>query len=512
MGWQFTVTVPSWTQTELQNGDLVVFYRVEVKIQQQAPDQPSAPPIIKTRSVLRRFSHFTKLDERLREELGPAALAGKEPPARHSLFSVNKRPELIEVRRRELEQWLWKLVSDPGVARSRTLNKFLELSVAAKLVERAAAAAASSIAEDEQVQQSFGGLGGGEDGMARPHAAAYSEDDGTLSQWNDAASGSITESDVVAISRARAMGSGGATTAAVPHDPGHAVASAPNSWGSGDHPFGGGGGMPYAHHNNGVGGGVGSVAYVQQRMRLGLHVEERSSVKKQVLILKERLDAASNDLAAAVHALHLEQARAGELVNRVQDLEARLAAGVSQREAELEVLLVNQREETLTLAHQLEEQQLAMDLLRQQVVHAGGGGGGEGTAGSVDLVERGHKEQDALVAQRDAALQERDALLAQRDAAQRDRDGMQQQRDSLTQRVADLEAQLHSQQEAQLHSQQEAQAAAQALENKYRADLKVLAKEIKSLRKQLAAAHAGGGGVGGGGGVVGENETSGELG
>ncbi len=471
MGWQFTVTVPSWTQTELQNGDLVVFYRVEVKIQQQAPaDQPSAAPIIKTRSVLRRFSHFTKLDERLREELGPAPMAGKDPPARHSLFSVNKRPELIETRRRELEQWLWKLVSDPTIARARTLNKFLELSVAAKLVERAAAAAASSIAEDEQ---HVGGAAAESAVYRAVRAVSYSEDDGTLSQWNDAASG-ITESDAPTAAR---------RVPSSHHDPGHAVASAPNSWGSGVPDVFGASLQPY---NNGH-VPQGTAAYTQ-RMRLGLHVEERSSVKKQVHILKERLDAASNDLAAAVHALHVEQARAGELANRVQDLEARLAAGVTEREAELEVLLVNQREETLTLAHQLEEQQLAMDLLRQQVMHAGGGReemGGSG--GGVGDAPQPNAPQPNAPPQNHAQQQQYDALQKNKD--------LQVERDQLVQQVTDLQAKLHSQQGAM----QNATSEYSALESKYRADLKVLAKEIKSLRKQLAVAQAAAGGGGGDG-------------
>ena len=72
----------------------------------------------------------------LREELGPKAMEGREPPPRRALAGVNKRPDLIERRRRELEQWLWRLVADPELARSRPLNGFLELSDAARLVQR----------------------------------------------------------------------------------------------------------------------------------------------------------------------------------------------------------------------------------------------------------------------------------------------------------------------------------------------------------------------------------------
>jgi PX domain len=48
-------------------------------------------------------------------------------------FSVAKKPEQIERRRRELEAWLWRLIGDPRTARSRVLNQFLELSDAARM-------------------------------------------------------------------------------------------------------------------------------------------------------------------------------------------------------------------------------------------------------------------------------------------------------------------------------------------------------------------------------------------
>ena len=418
MGWQFTVTVPSWTQTELQNGDLVVFYRVEVRIQQSASHQP---PVIKTRSVLRRFTHFTKLGERLQEELGPSALAGKPPPARHTLLAVNKRPDLIEARRRELEQWLWKLVSDPAVARSRTLNKFLELSVAAKLVERASAAAAATIAEEGPAAPLV--RPPTPDDAAAPFPepapsgippATYSEDDGTLSQWNDAASG-VTDS--VDIHRPRSH------LITAQRDPGHALATAPSS--------------AAGLSTNGT------------TMRLGLRVEERSSVKRQVQLLKDRMDAASDDLTAAVHALRLEQARAGELATRVQELEARLAAGVTERETELEVLLAAEREQSATLAHQLEEQGLAMDLLRQQALTA----------------DQAQGDREAVLAARVAELEAVQGVCV-----------WEAERAALVSRVAQLEGDV---------ADRESKAC--AAESRFRDDLKVLAREVKSLRRQLAA-------------------------
>ena len=74
----------------------------------------------------------------LKEELGAKRMAKMDLPSRRAFMGVNKRPDLIERRRRELEGWLWKLIGDPEVARSRMLNNFLELSDAARLVQRSA--------------------------------------------------------------------------------------------------------------------------------------------------------------------------------------------------------------------------------------------------------------------------------------------------------------------------------------------------------------------------------------
>ena len=72
----------------------------------------------------------------LKEELGNRKMAKLDTPSKNRLVGVNKRPDLVEKRRRELEAWLWKLIGDGEIARSRVLNNFLELSEAARLVQR----------------------------------------------------------------------------------------------------------------------------------------------------------------------------------------------------------------------------------------------------------------------------------------------------------------------------------------------------------------------------------------
>ncbi len=78
------------------------------------------------------------LTEQLKEEVGAKKMMKMDLPSRRTFMGVNKRPDLIEKRRRELEAWLWKLIGDPEVARSSMLNNFLELSDAARLVQRSA--------------------------------------------------------------------------------------------------------------------------------------------------------------------------------------------------------------------------------------------------------------------------------------------------------------------------------------------------------------------------------------
>ncbi len=69
----------------------------------------------------------------LKEELGKDAVAAPGLAPRWTPFSVSKKPEAVEKRRRELEAWLWKLIAEPRTARSRVLNQFLELTDAARM-------------------------------------------------------------------------------------------------------------------------------------------------------------------------------------------------------------------------------------------------------------------------------------------------------------------------------------------------------------------------------------------
>jgi len=99
----------------------VVFYLVQVGVQVGEGERSRL-------SVLRRFSDFRALHSALLQRHPPARVP--TPPQKHSLQRVNHSPALIEERRVELEQWLWKLLADTELAHSTPLVRFLELAAA----------------------------------------------------------------------------------------------------------------------------------------------------------------------------------------------------------------------------------------------------------------------------------------------------------------------------------------------------------------------------------------------
>ena len=72
----------------------------------------------------------------LKEDPGAEKAVALELTTRWAPFGIAQKPQFVEKRRRELEGWLWQLIADPGIARSRPLNQFLELSDAARMITR----------------------------------------------------------------------------------------------------------------------------------------------------------------------------------------------------------------------------------------------------------------------------------------------------------------------------------------------------------------------------------------
>ncbi|KAL9323199.1 hypothetical protein ACSQ67_011252 [Phaseolus vulgaris] len=121
-GWSFCVTLPSWvTVPQSPPSDPVVFFRVQVGVQ-----SPAA--ITTTRLVLRRFSDFVSLFSELKTEF---PMKNLPPPPPKKMLRI-KSHALLEERRCLLENWIEKLLSDINVSRSAPVAIFLELEAAAR--------------------------------------------------------------------------------------------------------------------------------------------------------------------------------------------------------------------------------------------------------------------------------------------------------------------------------------------------------------------------------------------
>lgn len=122
--------IPSWITQTPEAGvtadsflKSVVFYRIHVGI--QSPEGFSS-----SHGILRRFSDFLKLSSDLksafpRKDVPPA-------PPKHAFLRINSSRLLLEERRHSLEEWMQKLLSDIDLSRSAPVAAFLELEAAAR--------------------------------------------------------------------------------------------------------------------------------------------------------------------------------------------------------------------------------------------------------------------------------------------------------------------------------------------------------------------------------------------
>ncbi|KAH0988758.1 hypothetical protein GBA52_001034 [Prunus armeniaca] len=121
-GWSYCVIIPSWVVLpKSRNSDPVVFYRVQVGVQ-------SPEGITTTSGVLRRFNDFLKLFNDLKKAFPKKNL----PPTPPKGLLRMKSRELLEERRCSLEAWMTKLLSDIDISRSVAVASFLELESAAR--------------------------------------------------------------------------------------------------------------------------------------------------------------------------------------------------------------------------------------------------------------------------------------------------------------------------------------------------------------------------------------------
>ncbi|CAN8273259.1 unnamed protein product [Cochlearia groenlandica] len=121
-GWSYCVTLPSWVALpKSRNSDPVVFYRVQISVQ-------SPEGVTVMRGVLRRFNDFLKLLTDLKRAFPKKSFPSAPPKG---LLRMKSRAGLEE-RRCSLEEWITKLLSDIELARSVIVASFLELEAAAR--------------------------------------------------------------------------------------------------------------------------------------------------------------------------------------------------------------------------------------------------------------------------------------------------------------------------------------------------------------------------------------------
>ncbi|XP_042470255.1 PX domain-containing protein EREL1-like isoform X3 [Zingiber officinale] len=129
-GWSYCVTVPSWN-VQMEPGashgsflNPIISYRIHVGI--QSPEGVST-----SHELLRRFSDFLQLYFVIKKAF-PRKDIPMTPP-KHALLRINSSHVFLEEQRRyALEEWMGKLLSDIDLARSAQVAVFLELEAAAR--------------------------------------------------------------------------------------------------------------------------------------------------------------------------------------------------------------------------------------------------------------------------------------------------------------------------------------------------------------------------------------------
>ncbi|XP_021298133.1 PX domain-containing protein EREX isoform X2 [Herrania umbratica] len=118
-GWSYCITIPSWVLLPKSRGSDPIVVQVGI----QSPEG-----ITTSREILRRFSDFFKLLSELKK-IFPKKNLTPAPPRR--ILRMKSRT-LLEERRCSLEDWMEKLLSDIDISRSVSVATFLELEAAAR--------------------------------------------------------------------------------------------------------------------------------------------------------------------------------------------------------------------------------------------------------------------------------------------------------------------------------------------------------------------------------------------
>lgn len=309
--WRYTVNIPMYILGKDNEGENVVLYRVNVVLQASDSNETrlTRPPFF----VLRRYSQFRQMHAELKNQF-PHIMKekGMLPPPKHT-FHVGSNKEMLDKRREELEQWMWRLFKRPEIARSSVMRTFLDFE---KALQRAQHYRVTSSPPPLGPPSSSGSP------MPYPNSTTgFSQASSEADDLDDARS-EVSAPSSLAPSLAQ-------STSTAAHD-----------W-------------PRSSQRSLFGPSPGQASNseaVSSAMRLGIRLEQRSDIRKLVEVLQRRVRSAGADLQAAVAEIQQLQANNKALSGRVMELQSQEE---KQGENDLERELTKAHEEIASLKAEL---------------------------------------------------------------------------------------------------------------------------------------------------------------
>uniref|UniRef100_A0A1J3E2Y8 PX domain-containing protein n=1 Tax=Noccaea caerulescens TaxID=107243 RepID=A0A1J3E2Y8_NOCCA len=463
-GWSYCVTVPSWVEVPRSSvSDPAVFYRVQVAIQ-------SPEGITSARLILRRFNDFLELYSSIKKEFVKKSL----PQAPPKKILRMKNQTLLEERRCSLEDWMNRLLSDIDISRSALIATFLELEAAVRsyfndeyqetedtsgdipplLTNTSSDVPGSSSVTIDHVSDSADETS---DASTTKHGEASlknlvsrnSASDDNVTDWHEliteyglldksprtdgaAETGTVTgEGNSSGVGFQRLDGSDRKfQTRTTESDATHvrdseaSIPGEPDSVNSGTIDS-----HDEAHGN--MYGAVSANTETQKDLTIVFQSEERHKLKRVIDMLKQRLETAKADTEDLISRLNQELAVRQFLSTKVKDLEAELETTQESCKRGMEQTVLNEKERFTQIQWDMEE-------LRKQCMEM------ESLLNSI-------KDEKAQIETTNQSLVQENQMLLQQ--------------------ISDLRENFEK-----FHQEHE------ELEVKSKAELKVLVKEVKSLR------------------------------
>ncbi|CBI36350.3 unnamed protein product, partial [Vitis vinifera] len=422
-GWSYCVTIPSWVVIPKSRGsDPVVFYRVQVGIQ-------SPEAITTTRTILRRFNDFLKLLSEL-EKAFPKKNLPPAPPKR--LLRMKSRM-LLEERRCALEDWMEKLLSDIDLSRSVLVATFLELEASVRSAfydsnQQISDANASGSGMFPSLQLQPNSDYGSDTAYERSELGTLRhgmDNFSDLGMENFTSDHDITDNSPVGHVRRLSTESVGSDVSSVRHSEISNLGVA-NSFGDGSTDILEGAEAPRTMDTP-----VKPDLQVSSDLVVALPSEEQHKMNRVLTTMRRRLAAARTDMEDLIARLNQEAAVRQYLTTKVKDLEVELETTKQNSKESLQQAVLIERERFTQTQWNIED-------LRSKCLE-------------LELKLKSEQDEKLLIASTKASIiQENEMLLQELDVAREQFENLQKH-------------------------QEESEA-------KSKADIKLLVKEVKSLR------------------------------